>query len=181
MHAELTSQLQKAIDHLKEEYAGINVGRANPILVEEIEVESYGTRMPLKSMANISCPDSKTIRIEPWDKSIMASIEKGLRESSLGIMPQNMGEYILLPIPPMTEERRKQLVKVIHEEAENARVSVRNIRHDFLKQLKAQKDNKEISEDEVVKLEKQIQEQVDTTNKEIGVIAQHKEKDLLTV
>ena len=137
--------------------------------------------MSLKSMANISCPDSRTIRIEPWDKSALESIEKALREAEIGINPQNMGEYILLSVPPMTEERRRQVVKRVHEEAEKARISIRNIRHDFLKKVKHQKDEKEISEDEASRLEKQIQEKIDEANKEIDSISKSKEQEVLTV
>lgn len=181
MIAEFKDSLDKVVQHLQQEFAGLHVGRANAALVDEISVESYGAQMPLKSTANISCPDSKTIRIEPWDKSIIANIEKAIRDSDLGIQPQNMGEYILLSIPPMTEERRKQIVKRVHEESENARISVRNVRHEALKKVKQQKENSEISEDEESKLEKQIQESVDESNKKIDELTKKKEADVLTV
>jgi ribosome recycling factor len=181
MITELKKNLDKALSHLRQEFAGLHVGRANATLVDEISVESYGTQMPLKSMANISCPDSKTIRIEPWDKSVIAEIEKSIRNSDIGIQPQNMGEHILLSVPPLTEERRQQIVKRVHEESENARISVRNVRHEMLKKVKQQKDAGDISEDEVSKLEKQIQEAVDNTNKTIDEMTKKKESDVLTV
>lgn len=181
MIAELSTALDKAIKHLKEQFTSLQAGRANTSMVEEIQVESYGSMMDLKSVANISCPDAKTIRIEPWDKSLVGKIEKAIQVADIGIMPQNMGEHLLLPIPPMTEERRKKLVKLVHEEAEQARISVRNLRHDFLKKVKYQKDENEISEDEQKKREKQIQEKVDEANKQIEEISSGKEKDIMTV
>ncbi|MCF7812657.1 ribosome recycling factor [Candidatus Gracilibacteria bacterium] len=181
MNEELNQQLQKVVDHLRQEYSSLHVGRANVAMVDEIPVESYGSKMPLKTMANISCPDSKTIRIEPWDKSVLDNIEKGIRAADLGINPQNMGEYILMSVPPMTEERRKQLVKRVHEEAENARISVRNIRHEFLKKVKQQKEQKEISEDEANRQEKNIQEKIDAFNEKIDEISAKKENDVLSI
>ena len=181
MITEISTALDKAITHLKDQFATLQAGRANTTMVDEIQVESYGSMMGLKSVANISCPDAKTIRIEPWDKSMVGPIEKAIQVADIGIMPQNMGEHLLLSIPPMTEDRRKKLVKLVHEEAEHARISVRNARHDFLKKVKHQKDENEISEDEQKKIEKQIQEKVEAANKQIEEISQHKEKDIMTV
>jgi ribosome recycling factor len=181
MIAEFSAILDKAINHLKEQFATLQAGRANASMVEEIQVESYGSMMGLRAVANISCPDSKTIRIEPWDKSLVGKVDKAIQVADLGIMPQNMGDYIILPIPPMTEDRRKKLVKVVHEDAETARISIRNARHDFLKKVKSQKDAGDISEDEQKRLEKQLQEKVDSVNKKIEEISQQKEKEILTV
>jgi len=181
MLEELQPNLNKTIEHLRSKLSALQAGKASPAMVEEIQVENYGSLMPLKSVANISCPDNKTIKIEPWDKSSIGSVEKAIRESDLGINPQNMGDHLFLPIPPMTEERRKKLVKVVKEEEEAARISVRNIRHDFLKKVKSQKDENEISEDEQKKLEKDIQEKVDEANKKIVEMAKSKEKDIMTV
>ncbi len=179
MTTPLSQQLQKAVDHLKSEFATLQIGRANTALVEDLMVESYGTQMPLKSSANISCPDAKTVRIEPWDKNLVGEIEKAIRESSMGINPQNMGEYTLLPIPPLTEERRKQIVKLVHEMTENARIVVRQARQEAIKKLKNQKDNKEISEDEQKRQEKQVQEKMDEVNKSIDEISGNKEKEVM--
>ena len=177
----LKAQIEKATQHLKQECAKLQIGRASIGLVDEIEVESYGSMMPLKSVANISCPDAKTVKVEPWDKSVLPAIEKAIQEANIGINPQNMGEHLFLPVPPMTEERRKDMVKVVHELAEKARISVRNARHDKLKNLKTQKDNQEVSEDEQKQVEKEVQDVVDTANKEIESIAKAKETDILTV
>lgn len=181
MISELSTYLQKALEHLQSKLLSLQAGKASVSMVDEIQVENYGSMMPLKSVANISCPDVKTIKIEPWDKNSLASIQKSIIESDLGINPQNMGDHLYLPIPPMTEERRKKLVKIIKEEEEAAKISVRNVRHDFLKDLKKQKDDNEISEDEQKRLEKNIQEKVDEANKKIAETASNKEKDIMTI
>ena len=181
MIALLETQLQQAIAHLRQEFGGLHTGRANVGMVDDLQVEVYGSHMPLKGTANISCPDAQTIRIEPWDKTIVGSIEKTIREGDLGLNPQNMGEHLLIPVPPMTEERRGQMVKKVHQMAESSKISIRNIRQDILKKIKHQKDEKEISEDAYTRLDKQIQEKVDETNKTIGEITKNKETEISTI
>lgn len=181
MSADLQTQLDKAIEHMKKEFAGLQIGRASASLVDDIEVESYGSMMPLKQVANISCPDPKTIKIEPWDKGVLGEIEKAITVANIGINPQNMGEHLFLPIPPMTEDRRKQMVKFVHELAEKAKISVRNARHDELKMVKLQKEEGELSEDEQKAAEKEVQGLVDAANQKIDESAKVKEKDILTV
>ncbi|NCP66729.1 ribosome recycling factor [bacterium] len=177
----LANQLDNAISHLQKEFSALQIGRASTLLVEDVEVESYGSMMPLKSVANISCPDPKTIKIEPWDKSVLGNIERAIQEANLGINPQNMGEHLFLPIPPMTEDRRKQMVKFVHELAEKAKISIRNARHDELKMIKAMKEEGELSEDEQKSMEKKVQEKVDQANQSVDERAKQKEKDILTV
>ena len=181
MSADLQTQLDKAIGHMQKEFAALQIGRASAALVEDVEVESYGAMAPLKNLANISCPDPKTVKVEPWDKSVLAEIEKAITAANIGINPQNMGEHLFLPIPPMTEDRRKQMVKFVHELAEKAKISVRNARHDELKMVKMQKEEGELSEDEQKLAEKEVQDLVDTANQKIDESAKHKEKDILTV
>lgn len=181
MSTDLENQLNKALSHLQQEFSTLQIGRASSALVEDISVESYGSMMPLKSVANISCPDAKTLKIEPWDKSLLGQIEKTIQEANIGINPQNMGEHLFLPIPPMTEDRRKQMVKFVHELAEKAKISIRNARHDELKAIKAQKDEGDISEDEQKRLEKDVQTAVDGANQQVDEVAKAKEKDILTV
>lgn len=181
MLEELQAQIDKAINHLKTEFTALQIGRANASLVDEIEVESYGSKMPLKQVANIVCPDAKTIKIEPWDKNLVKEVEKAITEANIGINPQNMGESIFLPIPPMTEERRREMVKLVHELAEKAKISVRNARQDVMKMVKMQEDEKEISEDQRKDLEADVQERVDEANKSIDVTAKNKESEILTV
>ncbi len=170
--------LSATVHHLKQVYGSLQAGRASAALVEDIQVESYGSMMPLKNVANISCPDARTLRVEPWDKALVGAIEKAIVISDIGITPQNMGQHILLPIPPMTEERRKKLVKIIYEEAENAHISIRNARQEEMKRIKS---DEELSEDEQKRQEKRAQELVDEKNREIDALAKKKETDILTV
>jgi len=174
-------KMQDAFDHLHTEYSKLQTGRANAALVESLMVESYGSKMPLKGLANISVPESNQIVIQAWNRDQLTSIEKAIRESTLGLNPQNDGVVIRLILPPLTEERRKDLVKLVHKYAEDARISVRNARHETLHDLKEQQKNKEISEDELVGKEKELQKVVDDYNEKIEEAAKHKEKDVMTV
>ena len=177
----LSQNLQQAIEHLRQEFGGLHTGRANVGMVDDVQVEVYGSHMPLKGTANISCPDAQTIRVEPWDKTIIGAIEKAIRDADLGINPQNMGEHLLIPVPPMTEERRGQMVKKVYQSAEQTKIAIRNIRQDVIKKAKHQKDEKEISEDEHARLEKQIQEKVDEANKTIEEVTKNKETEISTI
>lgn len=177
----ITTALELALAHLKKQLATLQVGRASTGLVDGVQVEQYGTMGPIKSCANIAVPDAQTLRIEPWDKALVGAIEKAIMEANLGLNPTNMGEYLLVPIPPLTEERRKKLGKTVHEEGEKARISVRSVRQDALKAVKQQKDDKTVSEDEAKTMEKDIQKEVDTANQEIETLVKKKESDLMTV
>lgn len=179
--SDLKTQTTKAIDHLKKEFSTLQLGRASSLLVEDIQVESYGSMMGLKSVANISCPDAKTIKIEPWDKSMLTPIEKAIQVANLGINPQNMGAHLFLPIPPMTEDRRKQMVKIVHEMTESAKIQVRNARQSEMKMIKTQKEESLISEDEQKDLENSAQQIVDESNKTIEELSKNKENEVLTV
>lgn len=181
MITELQDHLEKAINHLKAEFGSLQTGRASTALVDELEVESYGSKIPLKQVANIACPDAKTIKIEPWDKNLVKAVEKAIQEANLGINPQNMGEFIFLPIPPMTEDRRKGMVKMVHELAEKAKISIRTVRQDSMKIAKKQEEDKEISEDQLKDLEKDLQDVVDKANKEVDTISKNKEQEVLTI
>jgi len=176
-----TQHFQKAIDHLHHEYGKLQTGRASAGLVEGIEVENYGTRMPIKALASISVPDAKTIAIQPWDRGSMSSIEKAIQESGIGLNPQNDGLVIRLNLPPLTEERRRDLVKVVHQLSEDARISIRQGRHEAIDELKRMEKEKEISEDERIGKEKKMQESVDEYNKKVEELAKKKETDIMTV
>lgn len=178
---ELNQKCQDAVDHLHSEYAKIQTGRANVALVENIMVDSYGTQTPLKGIANISVPEAKQIAIQPWNRDQLPNIEKAITEANLGLNPQNDGVVIRLNLPPMTEDRRKELVKLAHQYAEDARISVRNARHEALNSLKTKEKDKEISEDVLRGKEKETQEKVDEYNKKIEEAARHKEEDVMTV
>lgn len=178
---DLIQKFQAALDHLSQEYAKIQTGRANAALVENVMVDSYGAKMPLKSLANISIPESKQIAIQPWDRSQLSNIEKAIIEANLGLAPQNDGILIRLNLPPLTEERRKELVKLAHKYAEEARITIRNARHETLNNYKAMEKAGKISQDELRVKEKQIQEKVDEFNKKIEEMAKKKEGDVMTV
>lgn len=171
----------KAIDHLKEEFRGLQIGRANGALVEGIEVEVYGSTQPLKNMANIAIPDAQTIQIKPWDKSVLQSIEKAITNSSLQLNPNNDGECIRLSVPPLTEERRKDLTKLVHQMAEHAHISVRTSRQKAHDKFKSMLKDKEITEDESRGAEKKLQDAVDEANNQIKDLSKKKEEDIMTV
>ncbi len=174
----LKTTTSNALDHLKQVYSGLQAGRASASIIDDIQVESYGAMMPIKNVATVTCPDATTLRVEPWDKSIVGAIEKAILLADIGISPQNMGEHILLPVPPMTEDRRKKLVKIVHEEAEKAKITLRNVRQDSMKKAKSDED---LSEDAQKSLEKEIQEIIDTANKEVEEISKKKEEDIMKV
>lgn len=178
---QLDVDLNKVLDYLHNEYASLQIGRASTGLVETIDVLSYGAIQPLKNLANLSCPDSKTIQIQPWDKSMLGPIEKAIRESEIGLSPVNNGNVIIVSIPPLTEERRRDLVKIVHKEAEEAKVSIRQARHNAINKMKTLEKDKEISEDELKKGEKDAQERVDSINKKTEESAKHKENEVMTV
>ena len=177
----LKGELQKALDYLHNEYANLQIGRSSTGLVEMIDVELYGVTQPLKNMASISCLDSKTIQVQPWDKGAVASVEKAIRDSAIGLNPVNNGTVLLIIIPPLTEERRKDLVKIVHKEAEETKVVVRQARHNAINKLKNLEKEKEISEDELKTQEKNVQEVVDKFNKQIEEGAKHKDHEVMSV
>ena len=165
------------VSHLKMELAKINTGRASTNLVEDIDIEVYGSPQKLKGIASISVQDSKTILIQPWDKGAVTAIEKAIQTSDLGINPQIDGTNIRLIIPALTEERRRELVKIVHKTGEEARISIRNLRQ---KELHAF-EGMELPEDELKREKDNLQEDVNIANKEIDEIIKKKESDVMTV
>lgn len=176
-----SQEFEKVLVHLKEEYSRLQVGRANAALVEHVMVEAYGSMQPLKNVASISVPDAKTIQIQPWDRSILSAVEKAIQISDLGLNPVNRGTAILLNIPSLTEERRRDLVKVVNTLAEEARISVRNVRQTAHTKFKTMKQDKQISEDEETGSQKQLQTKVDVANTKIAEMAKAKEEGVMTV
>lgn len=172
--------MQKAISHLESELSKIRAGKATPQIVDGIFVDYYGNATPLNQVANITIPDARTISLQPWERNMLGPIEKAIIASNIGLNPQNDGNFIRLFLPPLTEERRKELVKRMNGEGENARVSVRNIRREGIEQVKKlQKDG--LSEDVAKETEGRVQ---GVTDKYIAVIESHlkdKEKDIMTI
>lgn len=171
----------KAVSHLKDEFSRLQVGRASASLVEEVRVDAYGSLQPLKSVASVSVPDAKTIQIQPWDRGLLTAIDKGIQMANLGLTPNNDGVVIRINIPPLTEERRKELVKVVGRYSEEAKIGVRNVRQDVNNTLNAMKKASEITEDELHGAMKELQVHVDHANKEIDEMAKKKEQDIMTV
>jgi ribosome recycling factor len=175
-------KFKDAIAHLETELAGIRSGRASVAMVDSIKVEVYGQSMPLKAIATITTPDAKTIQILPWDQSNLTFIEKAISENkNLGLMPNNDGRIIRINLPPLSEETRNQLVKVVREKAEAANVSMRNARHDVLNRAKAKEKAKEFTQDQVVKLQKELDSLIEKYHKKVQEIIGAKEQDLMAV
>ncbi len=179
--SEAKQKMQNALNYMHDEYGKLQMGRANSALVDGINVEVFGSNMPLKGLANISIPESNQIAIQPWNRDHLPNIEKAITEANLGLNPTNDGNAIRLILPPMTEERRKDLVKLVHKYAEDSRVSIRNARHEALHKLKEMEKHGHISEDIQVGKEKEVQIVVDDFNKKIEESSNTKENDIMTV
>lgn len=178
---DMETKADKTLHALKEELKTVRAGRANPSILDNIMVEYYGTSTPLKQVATISAPEARLLTIQPWDKSIMKEIEKQIQASNLGITPSNDGTIIRLPFPQLTEDRRKELTKVVKEYGEKSKVTIRSIRRDFVDDAKKMEKNAEISEDELHVLLDDIQSLTDKLTKEIDNIVTDKETELMEI
>ncbi len=174
-------QLDKALHHLEWEFWKLQMGRATPAIVEDIMIEQYGTMQAIKNSASINILDTQTISIVPWDKELVVAIVKAITAANIGLNPQNMWESVMIKVPQLTEERRKDMCKVVKKFAEDAKVSVRNIRADFHKQIKKQETEKEISEDIARNIEQDLQKIVDDANKKIEESSKKKEAEVMKV
>ena len=177
-YPEVERRMEKRVDELVSEFKTIRAGRANASVLDKISVEYYGTMTPVNQVGAISSPEPRMLVIQPWDGSIIKEIEKAINKSELGISPQNDGKVIRLTFPPLTEERRKELVKKVKKYAEEAKVAVRNVRRDSIEDYKKQKKNGEITEDDMKKIEKDIQNLTDKYIKEIDSVTSDKEKEI---
>lgn len=175
------SHMKKTIDVFKHEIASLRTGKASASLLDGVQVDYYGTKMPLNQIATVSTPDATLIVVTPYDANALQAIEKAIREADLGLNPSNDGKKIMVPIPPLTEERRKVLVKKLHEYAEQCRVAIRNIRRDARDKVKQMMKDKEISEDDERRAEDEIQKLTDKYIKEIEDISDKKEADIMHV
>jgi ribosome recycling factor len=178
---ESRKEFEKSIEHFKEELNQLRTGRASTALVESVMVDYYGNKSPLKQVASITIPEPRTIAISPWDKSQLASIEKAIRESQLNLNPNNDGQVIRVNIPALTEERRKELVKVLNQKAEEARISIRKHRETTWEEIQNLEKAGTIGEDDKFAGKDKLQEVVDEYNKKIEEIRQKKEEEILTV
>lgn len=174
-------EFTKVIDFLKADIASLRTGRASAAMVEGVKAEAYGALQPLKALASIMVSDPKTLAIEPWDKSVLAAVEKGLRDAGLGVNPVNDGRLIRLTLPELTSERRQELVKVLHQKLEHARVSVRQVREEVRELIAGEFKDKTITEDEKFRLQEELDKMVKGFNDEIQKIGEGKEKEIVTV
>ncbi len=181
MLANLQQDLHKAINHLSNELAKLQAWRANPAIVEGVYVMAYGSSQPLRNVAAVSILDAQTIVIQPWDKSTIKDIEKWITDANLGLNPSNNGESIMIKIPTLTEERRRDLVKIASRLTEDGKVGVRTVRQDYKKNIDKAKTDKEISEDEAKTLEADLQKKIDAAIKEVENMLVAKEADIMKV
>lgn len=179
IYKEAELRMKGAIQSLEEDLAGIRTGRAHPALVEKIMIEYYGVPTPLVQLASISVPEPRALLIRPFDVSTLRNIERGILASDLGLTPNNDGKTIRLNLPPLTQERRHELVKLVHQRVEEGRVAVRNIRRDMIKELRDFEQEKQISEDERKRGEEELQKITDRFIQEINEIGERKEKEVL--
>ena len=179
--SDLENKMNSAVSHYEKELNTLRTSRANPSMLNNIFVEAYGSKTPLNQLGNISVQDASTITIQVWDVSLLKSIESSISESNLGINPQTDGQIIRLPIPKLSEERRKEIIKIASEFAENAKVSIRNIRRDFIEISKSEKKNSNLSEDELKRILNDIQKTTDNHIDKIDKILDAKKADILKV
>jgi ribosome recycling factor len=174
-------RMGQAVDHLRRELAGIRTGYASPALLEDLRVDYYGQSTPLKQIAGISVPEARLLVVQPWDQAALPDIEKAIIASDLGITPSNDGRVIHLPIPPLSEDRRRDLVRIVRQRAEDGRVAVRNIRRDVHDELRELVREKEASEDELRRSESRLQNLTDQHVQEMDLIAEQKEAEVMQV
>jgi ribosome recycling factor len=181
IYKEAETRMRGAIQALEEDLGGIRTGRASPALIEKLQIEYYDTLTPLIQLAAISVPEPRSLLIRPFDASTLKAIDRAIQASDLGLTPNNDGKTIRLNLPPLTEERRKELVKVVHQRIEEARVATRNVRRDSIRDLREFMEEKLISEDDLKRGEEELQKITDRFIEEINSIGDHKEKEIMEV
>ena len=177
--ADLSRRMQGAVDSLRSDLGGLRTGRANVALLDPIMVTVYGSSMPLNQVATVSAPEPRLLSVQVWDKTNVGPVEKAIRSAGLGLNPINDGNNLRLPIPDLTEERRKELAKLASSYAEKARIAIRNVRRDGMENLKADENKKEISEDERKRHEVEVQKLTDEMIKAVDEVTAHKEKEIM--
>lgn len=175
------TKMSKSVDSLKADLAKVRTGRANPGILDHVQVDYYGNPTPINQVANISLIDGRTISVQPWEKKMVNAVEKAIRDSDLGLNPSSVGDIIRVPMPPLTEERRKEMVKLVKTEGEDAKIAVRNIRRDANEYLKKMVKDKACSEDDERRAQDDIQKLTDKYVKQIDGLLAEKEKEVMTV
>ena len=178
---EMREQMDAAVDAMRREFAGVRTGKATPNLLDTVRVDAYGSKVPLNQVATVNTPEPRLIVIQPWDKSLMGEIERGIQSADLGLNPSNDGNLIRVPIPPLSEERRKDMVKLLHKMAEEGRISVRHARQEANKTIKQQEHDHEISEDEARRQLEKVQETTDEYVTRIDEMMAKKEAEVMEV
>jgi ribosome recycling factor len=179
--ADCKDKMAKAVEHLRDEFSRVRTGRATPALVEKMRVDYYGSEVPLQQLAGFTVPEPRVLVIQPYDKGAMAAIEKAIQQSDLGINPSNDGQVVRLVFPALTEERRKEMVKVVKHQAEEGRVSVRNVRRHARQELEALEKAGDLSRDELERIEKDLEKATHEVVAEVDQLLSHKEHELLEV
>ena len=178
--SDIQRRMQGAVEALKHDLGGLRTGRASTTLLDPVNVEVYGSNMPINQVATVSAPEPRLLSVQVWDRSNVSAVEKGIRSAGLGLNPMTDGQNIRLPIPDLTEERRKELAKLAGSYSEKAKIAVRNVRRDGMETLKADEKKHEISEDERKRLEVEVQKLTDDTIKDIEAVTAAKEKEILS-
>lgn len=174
-------RMEGAIEALRREFAGVRTGKASPALLDSIRVEAYGSHVPLNQVGTVAAPEPRMLTVQPWDKGLLKDIERALRESELGLNPSNDGSLIRIPIPPLTEERRKEYVRLLHKIAEEARVAVRHVRKDANDAVKARQKDEHLSEDDVRREQGEVQKLTDQYIARVDELLKHKEAEVMEV
>jgi ribosome recycling factor len=178
---ETKERMQKALEHLRGELAGVRTGRANPSLLEEIKVDVYGTKMNLRDLASINAPEPRLLVVQIWDSNNLSLVEKAIRDSGLGFNPTTEGSLIRVAIPPLNEERRKEMIKLVNERTEGARVAIRQIRREIIEEINKLEKSKKISEDDRFRKDEEIQKITENFSSQVENIAESKETEILQV
>jgi len=181
LKADARERMKKSVATLRQEFAGVRTGRAHVGLLDQVTVDYYGTEVALNQAASVHVEDARTLAVQPWEKSMVPKVEKAIMNAGLGLNPTSAGTVIRVPLPALTEERRRELVKVVKQEAESARVAIRNIRRDVNADLKSLQKEKEITEDDQRRAEEEIQKITDEAIAEVDALLQQKEQDLMEV
>ena len=180
-HADVRAQMEKAIDAIRHEFGGVRTGKASPALLDMVRAEAYGSKMPVTQLATISAPEPRLLLVQPWDKNLMGVIEKAIRAAELGLNPASDGNVIRIPIPALNEERRREMVKMVHRIAEEGRIAVRHARQEANKQIKAREHDHEIGEDESRRQIDEVQKLTDEYIEKIDHLVKMKEEEVMEV
>ncbi|MFL5382505.1 MAG: ribosome recycling factor [Longimicrobiaceae bacterium] len=174
-------RMESALESLRREFAGVRTGKASPQLLDTVRVEAYGSKVPLNQVGTVSAPEPRMLTVQPWDRSLIKAVERALRESDLGLNPSNDGQLIRIPIPPLTEERRNEYVRLLHKLAEEGRVAVRQARKDANDEIKARQKKEGLSEDDIHREEKEVQKLTDQYIAKVEEMLKHKEVEVREV